>query len=71
VIVGWSQGRWLWAVLTPVTIYISHIIVGLIIDRRFPLRITHARPLNPIPHLLFLPYVLIALAVWGLFHRAA
>lgn len=71
VIIGWLNSRWIGTIIGPLLAYLSHIVLGLLIDKRFPLRITHSRPLNPINHLLVLPCVLLILTIWALLHRHA
>lgn len=69
VIIGWLNSRWIGAIIAPVLAYFSHILLGLLIDKRFPLSLTHSRFLNPINHLFVLPCVLLILAIWAFLHR--
>jgi hypothetical protein len=66
VAIGWCRSRWFGSILTPVSIHVAHIVIGTLLDKRFPLRITHSFLLNPISHLFVLPYLLLIVALWKL-----
>lgn len=65
--VGWRFSRWSGLLLTPVEIFFGSQVLDFLIARLFSPRLQFSMLLSPIGHLYVLPYLFLALTIFGRF----